>query len=131
MAETFHCTRCKKDVPLPKPGTTCAAGYALHGKSKRKICYACCAVMDYAAMEETGRADLYLVAVVGPHPYEVHNWPGSLKIVVDHYKVGRHNIAGKRIDIWFTDRNGAHWHGTRYGSNTDIVRCKRMIGRGS
>ena len=90
-----------------------------------KHCYACIASIDKASMIEHGHSKhlpLYL------SNREVTNWPGSLRFKVYFQKEGRHNIAGRRLDVYFTGPEGARWHGTLYGEWTQVVHCKRMKG---
>lgn len=134
MKATFKCMDCKETKPVHTDGGT---GYA-RTRAGRKVCYACCAVRDVKDMQRTGRAVLYLTrkANVGeglgymhswqPHLWEVTNWPGTLRFTVAQLRKGHHNIAGERVDVWFHDSNGTTWHGVQLGSNTQIVRCKRL-----
>lgn len=60
----------------------------------------------------------------------VSNWPGSLKFEVYHMRIGSHNMANCRYDIWFEVLNPKtnqleKWHGTCYGDDTQICHCKR------
>jgi hypothetical protein len=92
----------------------------------KKHCYACCAEQDRKQMRETGRITLYLSddsKAFGT--YKVTNWPGSLTFPCHSPRTGRHNIAGKRIDVWFTFE-GQDWHGVQYGDNTQICHCKKV-----
>ena len=86
----------------------------------RKHCYQCCAETDRKAMNETGRATLYLT------DKGVVNWPGSLSFSVTRRRKGQHNIARTREDVWFTGPDGAPWHGVQYGKNTQICHCRRI-----
>jgi hypothetical protein len=52
-------------------------------------------------------------------------WPGTLKIRCG-VRTGRHNIAGKRYDVWFVGPDGKNWHGVTYGDNTQICRVRRL-----
>jgi len=120
--ETFKCVDCKQEKPVERDGGT---GYARIGKSKRKVCYACCATRDASDMRKTGRATLYLTKL--GNGYEVSNWPGTLKLPVVCAKEGRHNIAGKRVDVWFRFE-GREWHGVQVGEWTQICRAKALKG---
>jgi hypothetical protein len=89
----------------------------------KKHCYECCAAMDRKQMREDGKIVLYLTEGkngVG----ELSNWPGTLKLRCG-VKKGKHNIAGKRYDVWFSFEN-SNWHGVQYGDNTTLCRCKRV-----
>jgi hypothetical protein len=135
---TFKCSDCGGVKPVQTSGGT---GYGYFGKSKRKVCYACCAERDKKDMAKTGKAMLYLTHnkngtqhgnfAVGCEPpsekrvWEISNWPGSLKFSA-FVRVGSHNIARRRYDAWFTDHTGRQWHGVTIGDNTQICHCKRL-----
>lgn len=97
----------------------CAAGYATTDKGET-LCYSCAADRERAWMKEHGRTMLYDAGG------EVTDWPGRLRFRVDHRRIGRHNIARKRYDVWFIGPDGCRWHGVRFGDNTQIVHCKRV-----
>ena len=71
-------------------------------------------------MRNHGKIALYLT------DEGVTNWPASLVFPVRYRRIGRHNWAGKRYDVWFTGPDGKPWHGTQYGDNTQIIHCKRV-----
>ena len=94
-------------------------------KQGRKVCYPCCGKRDSADMSATGRAVLYLTEG-GPEEAVVSNWPGTLKFRVRYKRVGSHNLAGRRVDVWFTDSDGREWHGINYGHNSQLCHCRRL-----
>lgn len=97
-------------------------------RAGKTFCYACCAENDKKAMIEDGRACMYLVSNKDHRSnvvYNVTNWLGSLKFQVYHHRVGKHNIAGSRIDAWFKGPDGFVWHAKQYGTMSDICHCKR------
>jgi hypothetical protein len=53
------------------------------------------------------------------------NWPGTFKIQLHYIRIGRHNMAGKRYDVWF-DYAGNDFHGVTYGDFTQICHIKRI-----
>lgn len=60
----------------------------------------------------------------------VANWPDSLSFKVYHMRIGKHNMANCRYDVWFEilNPNTKHlerWHGVTYGDQTQICHCKR------
>lgn len=120
----FTCSVCKNVVTHFSDIIT---GYATNEKDE-KICYSCCAEIDKEYMKENGRIDLYLIEEKGRRntlpSYKITNFPGTLEIKPSHVRTGSHNIAGKRTDVWFKF-NGFIWHGVCYGSNTQVLRCKR------
>lgn len=105
-------------------------GYGTNAEGKQ-ICFACCGKIDREAMISQGKATLYLVS----YPYEsarkwkVTNWPNTLAFPA-YVTVGRHNIAGKRYDAYFTGPDGYKWHGVTYGDNSQLCHCKRTKQKG-
>lgn len=85
----------------------------------RTFCYQCCADRDRAYMVDTGAITLYLTKD------KVSNWPDSLAFKVTAQHVGKHNIAGKRYDVWFVGPDSHVWHGVQYGDMTQLCHCKR------
>ena len=123
--ETFTCCVCKQTISSPGPWAT---GYCLR-ENGGKVCYACCAVLDLTRLALDGndtRVTLYLRKKMDRSFY-VANWPNSLRIPVESFRHGRHNLAGTRTDVWFTVGR-RKWHGVNYGHNTQIVHCKRLKG---
>lgn len=115
----FTCVRCGQMKPVQTEGGT---GYS-ENDTGQKTCYACCADVDKEWMIDKGKITLYLVKKEGQH--RVSNWPGTLSFHVDRMETSRHNIAGKRYDVWFYGPEGARWHGVQYGDNTQLCHCKR------
>jgi len=115
------CARCNKTIVTPDGSV--GTGYGTN-KDNKKICYSCCAELDKAEMRKSGRIALYLTTNENTGCYVVTNWPGTLSFHVDLRTTGRHNIAGKRYDVWFTFES-QQWHGVTYGDNTEICHCKR------
>lgn len=134
----------------PSAHSSITTGYGKDSRG-RTYCYACCAKRDVARMVETGRATLYLCSVEIPpegsvpggfasrdgpalipseratlRRWYIKNWPGSLSFPVSFMRTGRHNIAGRRYDAWFTGPDGKHWHAVTYGDMTQIAHCKRI-----
>lgn len=135
MTDTFTCVDCGQVKPTTDDGGT---GYAVDNEGKGKVCYACCGVRDRKDMIEHGKATLYLTMPgkdvdMGVRQGKeiktgkVGNWPGTLTFTLNSgaVKVSRHNIAGKRYDVWFTGPDGATWHGVTYGDNTQLCHCRR------
>lgn len=127
----FTCDKCKREVVHISDFTT---GYGIiNGKTH---CYECCAEWDRENMRQTGHATLYLTYDQEPRPYyqtgfiypkngKIQNWPGTLSIPIHSIKIGRHNMAGRRFDVWFKFE-GSQWHGVQYGDNTQIAHCHRL-----
>ena len=121
----FTCAKCGKSKPVQTSGGT---GYAEYPNIAGKVCYQCCGELDRASMIDTGKACLYLTQDNSGHLGAVSNWPGTLSFPLIRYHIGRHNIAGKRYDVWFRGPNNTLWHGTTYGDNTQICHCRRIKG---
>lgn len=111
------------------------------GTDAVRLCYECCAARELADMHSNGRAVLYYTATeespeqVGSRKEygTVGNWTGELSYRVMRMKVGGHNIAGRRYDVWFRVPLAGwwgweEWHGTTYGDNTQLCHCRRITG---
>lgn len=85
-------------------------------------------VQTVEAMKATGQAVLYLhrsrVCADGFKRDHVGTWTGGQCWPVQNQNTSRHNIGGKRLDLWFVGPDGQNWHGVNIGDN-DIVRCRR------
>jgi len=134
MAQENKCFDCGAEF---KPDG-CTTGYGTDNDNHR-ICFACCGNRDLKDMIKTGRATLYLIKVTsnpntekqtwGPQKieYKITNWPNSLSFIPTRVKIGRHNIARTRTDVWFNLIEAKEqWHGVTYGDNTQICHCKRI-----
>ena len=124
----FVCAHCGEEKVHVNPNGCGGTGYATYRMDgiEKKVCYACCAKEELAYMRDTGRAVLYLTE--GPEGLVVTDWPGVLKFPARHKRVGSHNIAGRRVDVWFTDSDGREWHGVNYGHNSQLCHCRRLRG---
>lgn len=149
--KTTTCATCGRSFPeyvcgQTEPRTPDARIFGTYADG-RKDCEMCIAEHDRKQMVETGRAVLYLSFPRNPrigrgmsrqaqlglgyldHNYgevTVSNWPGSLKFkLYPRVKVGQHNMAGRRYDVWFPGPDGFVWHGTQFGDMTQICHCKR------
>lgn len=119
----FVCADCGEEKVHTDSLTT---GYGID-REGRKVCYACCAKRDIADMTARGRAVLYLT--VREEKPVVTNWPGTLRIPVKSRRIGSHNLAGRREDVWFVGPDGCEWHGVCYGHNTQLCHCRRLKGK--
>jgi hypothetical protein len=97
----------------------CMAGYA-RLPDERKICYGCASLGEALSMLATGKAFLY------EGESHVGDWPGGFALPVVRRKEGRHNMSGKRTDVWFRDWCGRMWHGVRCTDNGNYLRCTRL-----
>jgi hypothetical protein len=128
----FRCSQCQKTKRLPTDGKSGGTGYAVT-RDDAAICYACASENERAAMVATGKATLYLTGIpafgLKPKPGErlaVGDWTGGIKLPVRGHSIGRHNIARRRYDVWFTGPDGNPWRGVTYGDNTQICHCRRI-----
>lgn len=118
--ETIYCSKCGAECKPNGAGT----GYGVTQAGER-ICYKCCGEMDRERLlnAKPGEKSFLYLTVSEGESY-LSNWPGTLKIQV-YPKRGKHNIAGRRYDVWFSF--GAHeFHGVNYGENTQICHIKRL-----
>ena len=128
----FTCDDCGEKIRYENYHDYGGTGYAIakEGGKEKKVCYDCCTKRDVADMRRTGRrdpvSDLLPDSVVPNWP-RVTNRPGTLAFTVNRRKIGRHNLAGTRTDVWFTDSDGARWHGVQLGENSQICRCRRVL----
>lgn len=127
------CGICGVAIAQPQPGSI-TSGYGTTPEGS-KICYACCANRDKEYMRSNDKITLYLTGVA-PHrnrtrlgivtspDWKITNWPGSLQFrpMGQNVKVGRHNMAGVRYDVWFVFE-GFVWHGVSFGQNTELLHC--------
>ena len=85
------------------------------------------AVAEVESMKQTGQAVLYLRTKLCPDGFKrdfVGTWEGSFNFQVCNRNTSKHNMAGKRLDLWFVGPDGKTWHGVNIGDN-QIVRCHR------
>ena len=119
MPRNPHCIDCKKEIIPPDPKVSCCTGYGCIGNNrKRKICYDCCGKRDYVEMIKTGKATLYLSFNETSETWQATNWPGTLKFNIGPRKLGKHNIGGTRVDVWFLGQTLRL--GTEYSTATTL-----------
>lgn len=118
----FFCDNCKTEKTHTNSLTT---GYGVNDKDE-KICFECCGKLDAQHLMSMSIGDKYVLYLTkNDNQYRLTNWPSSLEIPVYGVKEGRHNMAGKRYDLWFQFKNN-HYHGVQYGDNTQICHIKRV-----
>jgi hypothetical protein len=117
MASHVHCDSCGCGCVPDK----LTPGYGVSPEGKR-YCFPCCGERDRASLVSDSRTVLYLDSDARC----VTNWPGTLRIPVFDFRVGRHNVAGKRYDFRFSGPDGALWSGVQYGDNTQIAHCRKL-----
>lgn len=111
-------------------------GYGTDVHLARRNCFQCCGEVDCASMIKRGRIALYLThpaqKYIG-HPgrgmvinARVTNWPGTLEFHPSYVRTGKHNMAGRRYDVWFRGPDGRNWHGVTYDNNTQLCHCRRL-----
>lgn len=135
-SRTFVCAYCSAEKPIKSEGGT---GYATLSDGSR-ICYTCSAKREREDLVKSGRGVLYFTpsrATITGRPIrrdggwgecELTNWTGVLRFS-GGYRVGRHNMAGRRYDAWFNGPDGFEWHGVTYGDNTQICHVRRLKGK--
>lgn len=134
---TLLCARCGYSGPFRICGDGQTIGrYYGENENGSIFCDMCCGQLDREAMIRDGRITLYLSWPSEPRPYrtpgtisvdgKLTNWPGTLSFLIRLVKIGRHNFAGRRFDVWFTGPDGKDWHGTQYGDNTQLCHCHRI-----
>ena len=126
----FVCADCGEEVVHVNESGCGGTGYATVCEDgiEKKVCYACCAQRDRAYMADKGRITLYVSSspdTVIPNWPVVTNWPGTLKFIPTRRRYGKHNFAGRRIDVWFTDSNGQRWWGWNCG-DSQLLYCRRL-----
>lgn len=126
MTHRFTCTICKQEIIHENNFTI---GYGV--QNGQKVCYECCGKQDREWMKNHDKIMLYLTGedslILGekPNRWMVTNWPGTLKISCSNPRIGRHNIARTRYDVWFR-LDGQNWHGVQYGENTQVCYCRKV-----
>jgi hypothetical protein len=119
---TTVCDQCHK-VVVPQSSST--TGYGINDNGEH-ICYACCGENDHRDLYGLPVGKRTILYDCGE---ALTNWPGTFSVFPHHRKVGRHNIAGKRCDMWFylDGPQGEHfYHGVRYGDETQVVHVRRL-----
>jgi hypothetical protein len=122
LKDTFKCQSCHRELPTNKSGGT---GYGIT-KSGKKICYECAGkaeLKEIAGKSGGDKHTFYLIKKDGK--VVISNWPGSYQFPVHSMTSGKHNMAGKRLDVWFKDHMGHEWHGINIGDN-DLVRAVKI-----
>lgn len=120
---TFKCSDCGHAKPLATEGAA-GTGYARVGKDDADmICYECAGVREERDLLAKGKGYLYLTSEGNAH--KLTNWPGTISIRIGYVRTGRHNMAGRRYDLWFNWK-GRDWHGVQYGDNTQICHVRAL-----
>jgi hypothetical protein len=119
MKTTFKCFVCKETKTHEDDLTT---GYG-RDKHNHKICFDCCGKRDAETLRTLRTGQKTAMYLVGDK--QITNWPGTLKIDVSRVRKGNHNMAGKRIDVWFAF-SGFNYHGVTYGDNTQICYINKV-----
>lgn len=110
---------------MPEIGQSIGTGYASDGKGNI-TCYECIGTQDTTEMVTAPigtRFTMYLTETDGQK--YVQNWPGTLKRKIQYHTNGRHNIAGTRVNVWFSI-NGEKFFGTTYGKNTQLCHIRKI-----
>ena len=118
MTKPTTCSRCSTGLAGIKHGCQLTPGGDMN-----YFCPPCCGDIEKEFMIENGRTTLYLVSDEGD--WVVQDFLGVTKFKTAPPRVGRHNLAHNRYDVWFNGPDGFLWHAVRYGDNTEICHCKR------
>src|SRR5262245_24760848 len=92
---------------------------------KGLVCYGCAPRLtrEYMTVDgDNGRVHLFLGDAPNDQLY-VTNSKKTLIFPVTRFKLGRHNLAGTRTDLWFNGPDGREWHGVVYGTHGPL-RCR-------
>lgn len=133
ITKELVCAYCAETIAQSKIGNGASGGYG-RDKDGNKVCFACCADLDRAAMRRDGKIVLYLSGV-SPKirkgfcvnaAWSISNWPGSLKFQPfgQSVKVSQTNWRLDRYDVWFVFE-GYIWHGVSVGNDSELLHCKR------
>ena len=120
MLHKFTCSVCNEHKTHESSFST---GYGID-KLGNKVCFECCGKQDASELSSLpigGKTILYL----DTKNKCITNWPGTFKLNIGYIRTGKHNMAGKRYDVWFK-YSGNVYHGTQYGDNTQICHIKRV-----
>lgn len=110
-----------------------------HDSLGNTFCKKCSADRNRKNLIQVGSGGLYLTSPINPEPVsEKSNWlvPRDFKLTdwtgldadyqIRAVKKGRHNIAGSRLDVWFTlPEEEFIWYGVMYGQFTQVTHCRR------
>lgn len=113
----MKCAKCGKEIV----SNNVSSGYGINDKGE-KICYDCCGKIDAARLRDMAIGEktyLYL------SKDRVTNFPNTLNIPIILKRIGRHNIARIRTDVWF-EYAGHTFHGVCYGDFSQILHVKRI-----
>lgn len=122
MADEVKKTKC--DCGHVAYASGCSTGFGKDADGKT-WCFDCIGKMDRDRLKKAkpgDRFDFYLVDRDGK--WFVTNWPGSMSIETSEPRQGSHNLAGIRLDTWFSF-GGLKFHGVCYGHFSQIchIQC--------
>lgn len=120
MNHEFTCSQCNEHKTYESDFTT---GYGTD-KDGNKVCYECCAKNDIEQLGNLKKGEK-VCHYLDTTKKKITNWPGSMVLPVSYIRTGRHNIAGKRYDTWFT-LGQFNYHAVQYGDNTQICHIKKI-----
>lgn len=112
------CSQCKKEIISNGIST----GYGIDPQTNNKICYECCGINDLKKLQTCKIGDRFVYYL---SKGKVINWPSTMVITPYYFRVGKHNIARKRTDVWFTVNGNKFW-GVNYGDNSEILYITRI-----
>lgn len=120
MQHEFTCTVCGLHKTHDDDFTT---GYG-RDNDDNIVCFDCCGKQDAKELKELQPNQKFYL-YLNTKEKTLSNWPGTLKINVNHIRVGNHNIARHRYDTWFTFE-GNSYHAVQYGDNTQIAHVRKI-----
>lgn len=119
-------------LPIKRPANSCSTGYGTMPEAQEVVCYDCCGKRDLAELQNAKPGDKFTFYLIKEKNGDGHiptgcwvatNWPGTWKHVV-FPRVGNHNWAGVRRDVWFSvgkpDGSRNYFHGIQYGDDSEI-----------
>lgn len=116
-------------LPIKRPANSCSTGYGMIAETQEVVCYDCCGKRDLADLQRAKPGDKFTFYLTSDPDDEreglmaVTNWPGTFKRYV-FPRIGRHNWAGVRRDVWFSvckpDGSRNYFHGVQYGDDSEI-----------
>lgn len=117
MLHEFTCHVCGQHKTHESDFST---GYG-SDENDNKICFDCCGKQDAERLKNLQGKEKMLLYWDGKN---IINWPSTLKISPYYVAKGRHNIAGKREDIYF-NFEGNKYHATQYGDMSQIAHVRK------
>lgn len=95
-------------------------GYFIYDENGHTVCIGCSIEIIKEEMIQEGKYTLYY------SKNQISDVTGNLKFETLKKKIsGSHNIAKRRVDVWFKGPDNKIWWGVQYGVWNEILHCKR------